>query len=190
VGEEVTLVGYGLVDELRELEYLTQPRQHKSGLKIAGVGPNSIEEGVTTVPPRALILKGPSGCVGDSGGPLLASQTGALLGVYSLQDGESCQAPDVRHQLVHVPPFRALIDEAFQAAGATPIPELDPSNGAGGESGAPGSGATGGSEPEPGGDDDDERSGCHFARTKTSTTLYGWLTVLGLLATVRRRRRA
>jgi hypothetical protein len=47
----------------------------------------------------------------------------------------------VRHHLTHVPPFQALIAEAFAAAGAEPLPEpgsesAPGSAGAGGESGA------------------------------------------------------
>ena len=124
VGEAVTLVGYGLTgDGADTIVVATQPRLRKSGLSIAGVGPDSLDDGVTTVPPRALILEGPSGCIGDSGGPLLAASSNALLGVYSLLNGVSCTDARVRHQLVHVPAFQALTEQAFAAAGATPVPE-------------------------------------------------------------------
>jgi Trypsin len=124
LGEAVTLVGYGLVDDnAQTIVVRTQPRLRKTGLSIAGVGPASLADGVTTVPPRSLILKGPSGCVGDSGGPLLAASSNAVLGVYSLLNGVACSDARVRHQLVHVPAFQALTEQAFAAAGADPVPE-------------------------------------------------------------------
>jgi secreted trypsin-like serine protease len=144
--EEVTLVGYGMDGKQLEIAYETQPRRRKSGLEIAGVGPDLLEDGVTTVSPRSVILDGPSGCVGDSGGPLRAAATGAVLGVYSLLEGSSCSAAGTRHHLTHVPPFQALIAEAFTAAGSEPL--LEP----GSEAAAAGAGAAGsggaGSEPE------------------------------------------
>ncbi|HEX3851583.1 MAG TPA: trypsin-like serine protease [Polyangiaceae bacterium] len=127
VGEAVTLVGYGLVSDAQQtIVYTSQPRAQKTGLSITGVGPDSLADGVTTVPPRALSLAGPSGCVGDSGGPLLAASSNAVLGVYSLLGGASCSDPRVRHQLVHVPAFQTLIAQAFAAAGAEPTPETLP----------------------------------------------------------------
>jgi hypothetical protein len=124
--EPTTLVGYGLTSEQTHLDYRTQARAHKSGLLLAAIGPDALADGVTTVAPRALLLEGPSGCVGDSGGPLLSDRTGALLGVYSLLEGSNCVDESVRHHLVHVPPFQALIDEAFAAAGAEPLLEPPP----------------------------------------------------------------
>jgi trypsin len=124
VGEAVTLVGYGLTaDDAGAISVSTQPRWRKAGLSIADVGPDSLDQGVTTVPPRALLLEGPSGCSGDSGGPLLAASSNAVLGVYSLLNGVSCADTRTRHLLVHVPAFQALTEQAFAAAGAQPVPE-------------------------------------------------------------------
>ena len=124
VGEATTLVGYGLVSDAQaNIAVASQPRSRKSGLTIAGVGPDALADGVTTVPPRTVLLQGPSGCVGDSGGPLLADGSNALLGVYSLLAGDSCSDARVRHYLTHVPAFQALTEQAFAAAGATPVPE-------------------------------------------------------------------
>ncbi|HVY32367.1 MAG TPA: trypsin-like serine protease [Polyangiaceae bacterium] len=138
VGELGVLVGYGLRKGQDGIDYASQKRQQKRDLVISGVGPDSVNDGVTTVAPRTLLLDGPSGCIGDSGGPLLAQDSGALLGIYSLQEGASCEAEDVRHHLVHVPPFAALIDEAFAAVGGAP--QLEPTTssdaGAGGAAGA------------------------------------------------------
>jgi Trypsin len=151
VGELATLVGFGLESDTGDIDFHTQARRHKVGLAIAAVGPDSIADGVTTVPPRTLLLKGPSGCLGDSGGPLLDDVSGALLGVYSLQSGEGCRSFQVLHFLVHVPPFELLIGQAFAAAGAEPL--LEAKGGAGGEAsgGEPSvlSGGAGGGGGEP-----------------------------------------
>jgi hypothetical protein len=192
VGEGGTLVGFGLVQGQRELDYRYQPRANKADLEIAELGPDSLEEGVTTAPPRSLILRGPSGCTGDSGGPFLAASTGAVLGVYSLLGGGGCEADDAYHQLVHVPPFHALIAEAFAAADAVPTPEPASAAGEGGSggeahtpvAGADSAGATP-SEPKPGG----EESSCTIASTRSSSCAgYVW-PALALLLRRRRSRR-
>jgi MYXO-CTERM domain-containing protein len=140
-GEAVTLVGYGLdetMDPRDPFELRLQERTRRSGLTIAAVGPETVDE-VTTTPPRMIVLDGPSGCLGDSGGPLIDSETHALLGIYSLLDGETCLGPNLRHLFGHLPSFRALIDQAFAAADAEPVLERVPSvGGAGGESGSAG----------------------------------------------------
>jgi hypothetical protein len=140
-GEAVTLVGYGLdetMDPFDPFDVSEQPRTRKAGLTIAAVGPDTVEE-VTSTPPRMILLEGPSGCLGDSGGPLIDSETHALLGIYSLLDGESCVGSNLRHLFGHLPSFPALVDRAFEAAGAEPLLESTASEGgAGGESGGSG----------------------------------------------------
>jgi hypothetical protein len=107
-------------------------------------------------------VEGPSVCLGDSGGPLLAQETKALVGVHSLIEGD-CGAPETRSFFTHLPPLWPWVERAFEMAGATPTLEPEPPDpcadagecaGAGGEhsGGAPGSsgessggaGATGG----------------------------------------------
>jgi hypothetical protein len=134
--EAVTLVGYGLTENEQVIDYITQPRLQKRGLEVTGIGLDSIDDGVTTVPPRVLFMDGPSGCTGDSGGPLLAESSGAVIGVYSLLRGGSCLATAGRSSLVHVPPFQSLIDEAFAASGAEPVLEPLPAAGGAGTGGA------------------------------------------------------
>lgn len=175
VGELGVLVGYGLRKGQDGIDYASQKRQQKRDLVIEAVGPDSVTDEVTTVAPRTLLLNGPSGCTGDSGGPLLAQETGALLGVYSLQEGESCEAVDVHHHLVHVPPFSDLIDEAFAAAGD--VPQLEPTSSSdAGAGGAPASAAGASSTTEQGGagtpnagetptGDGHESSGCSISGT-------------------------
>jgi len=124
VGEPVVLVGYGLDEKQSQtIDFRSQPRRRKAGLSIADVGPDSIDDGVTTAAPRTLWLKGPSGCNADSGGPLLSEKTNAIVGVYSLLDGVTCTDSDVRDEFVHVRPFKVLIEEAFAAAEAEPLAE-------------------------------------------------------------------
>jgi hypothetical protein len=125
--EPVTLVGYGTSQFGEMLEWRTQTRQRKSGLVIAGVGPDLADQ-VTTIPPRTIIVDGPSGCLGDSGGPLMAEATHALLGVFALSQGSDCADPKRHNLFVHVPSFDALTHEAFAAAGASPVlePEDEP----------------------------------------------------------------
>jgi hypothetical protein len=125
VGEPVTLIGYGFDDEMAGgtyLDYTTQPRTHNTTLVIDELGPVGAD-GVTTAPPRTIVLDGASSCVGDSGGPLVARDTSALLGVDSLADGNDCKAAATRNLFTHVPDFSMLIRAAFRAAGAEPTPE-------------------------------------------------------------------
>jgi hypothetical protein len=140
-GEAVTLVGYGLdetMDPRDPFDLRLQERTRRAGLTIAAVGPDSVDD-VTSTPPRMIVLNGPSGCLGDSGGPLINGETHALLGIYSLLDGETCVAPNVRHLFGHLPSFLVLTEQAFAAAEAEPVLESEPSaGGAGGESGTAG----------------------------------------------------
>jgi hypothetical protein len=141
-GELVTLVGYGLDDAMSQtgrLDYETQPRTRNAELVIADLGPLETGQQISTVPPRSLLVEGPAGCLGDSGGPLLARETGAALGVYSLLGGESCLEPQARHLFTHVPLFPLLTEQAFEAAGSEPLPEpsADPSGEGGGAGDGP-----------------------------------------------------
>ena len=124
--EPVTLVGYGLDDAMSQtgrLHFETQPRTRNDSLVVADVGPVETGQQTSTVPPRSLLVEGPAGCLGDSGGPLLARETEALLGVYSLLGGESCLGTDAHHLFAHVPLCPLLTQQAFEAAGSEPVPE-------------------------------------------------------------------
>ena len=147
-GEPVTLVGYGLDDAMSQTESLdvaTQPRTHNDTLVVADVGLDVADDSVfSTAPPRTIVVEGLAGCLGDSGGPLMARKTGAALGVYSLLGGAGCLAANARHLFAHVPVFEALISDAFAAAGAKPTPEPSEAAsgaGAGNEAGASGNAA-------------------------------------------------
>jgi hypothetical protein len=191
VGEPVILVGYGMNEkQLQTIDFVTQPRRRKADLSIADVGPDSIDDGVTTAAPRTLWLKGPSGCIADSGGPLLSEETLAIVGVYSLLDGATCTDSDVRHEFVHVRPFRTLIADAFAAAEAEPLaepfaaPEPEPRDASPETGAAPIAPIAKGSERV--------SSGCAIA---TGVRLFspwpgsgGWFCGLGIVACVARKR--
>lgn len=187
-GEATAMVGYGLEAGQVGIDHLTQPRMRRGGLTIAGVGPDSLEDGVTTVAPRMLVVDGPSGCIGDSGGPLIAEATGAILGVFSLQQGGSCTAKNVRQHLVHLPPFERLLADAFAAAGAEPVLEATSGGGAdntgagaAGEAAAAEAGRNGeggqGATPPP---DEPDDSGCSTSGTPAHAR-WSWLLGLALL---------
>jgi hypothetical protein len=154
-GEAVTLVGYGLdetMDEGDPLDLRTQPRLRNDVLAIAEIGPQSSDDVVTITPPRTIVVEGPSGCFGDSGGPLLSHETGAVLGIYSLLAGGGCKAPEGRHLFAHVPDFPALTRDAFERAGQEPRPEASAGGGEGGAAGAenaPSAGEGGAAEEPP-----------------------------------------
>jgi MYXO-CTERM domain-containing protein len=86
-----------------------------------GVAPNEFETGEVV-------------CEGDSGGPALDSQTGAIIGVVSRGGNGLPQDPNdpsanclgARNLYTQVSPFKDLILEAFSAAGATPWLEGQP----------------------------------------------------------------
>jgi MYXO-CTERM domain-containing protein len=126
VGEPVTLVGYGL-DETQgfETELDELGRRAKDDLVILDVGPPNVDE-VTSAPPRTILVRAPAGCTGDSGGPLFSTASGAILGVYSVLIGDSCESRAALNTFPHIPDYLSLVDDAFAEANATPLPEPIP----------------------------------------------------------------
>jgi hypothetical protein len=167
LAEEVTLLGYGLDDAMYERGLVPSEdleRNRRDDLVISDVGPEAAED-ATSAPPRTIVLEGPSGCLGDSGGPLLARDTRAVLGVYSVLAGSSCLQANVRHWFSHVPSFKLLVRDAFEAAGSEPVVETEAGGAAGaagdrGGSGAPTAGGSGGAF---GGADGEAGAGGHEA---------------------------
>jgi hypothetical protein len=108
--------------------------------------------------------------------------------------------------MTHVPPFQALIEEAFAAVGSTPVPETEapgPSDGAGGATATPT--PAGGSpdiDPSAGGTGDtgthpgdakphDESSGCSVGAARSIDDARATLGIaLLMLAMLQGRRRA
>jgi len=119
VGEAVTLVGYGKQGD-GEYDWRTQPRNKKTGQVIAAVGPDSTQGTVPTSVPNSFDIHGASSCDGDSGGPALSDQTGAVIGVYSNRSNSDCLNQNIIHSYVNLAPFGKLTADAFAAAGAEP----------------------------------------------------------------------
>jgi hypothetical protein len=150
-GEPLRAVGYGL-----DHESVIGVRNTLDGLRIDQVGESEFQPEGDPVPPRTFSTRGPALCLGDSGGPVFAD-TGAQTGILSQVVGP-CEAATARNVFTQVAPFaRALIEPAFEAAGAEPIREMGSgATGAGGEGGAgtggtgAGGGSSGGASPEGG----------------------------------------
>jgi MYXO-CTERM domain-containing protein len=120
VGDTVTAIGYGATG-------LSGPisRFRREGLRVLASGPDSNDEPSRTAAPRTFMV-GEGPCHGDSGGPAFAESSGALIGVYSLLTTGSCTALGVRNVFTKVAPFRDLLSDAFEAAGAEPLLEVLP----------------------------------------------------------------
>lgn len=122
-GELLDIVGYGLT----EADLYPRTRQQRKGVKVARKGPGTS---------RLFDLLagefqfGEAACAGDSGGPALSSETGALVGVASrVANGEDttdagaaafCLGSTAEDVYTDLTPAKAFIDEAFEAIGATP----------------------------------------------------------------------
>jgi secreted trypsin-like serine protease len=116
-GELMTVVGYGSTGSST-----AHGRERRAGVKVLDVGPLAATE-VGTTPPRTFVLS-QGACYGDSGGPAFSESTGALSGVFSLAGNSVCTASTIRNTYTRISPFRALIEQAFLAAGADPIVEF------------------------------------------------------------------
>jgi MYXO-CTERM domain-containing protein len=129
-GEVIDVIGYGLTED----GYYPQHRQQRSGLKIAYVGP-----GHSTLFDlgRGEFQMGEAACAGDSGGPALAQETGALVGIASrVSNGTErtetkpaafCIGKATEDIYTDLTPAKDFITAAFEAAGAEPWIEGEPS---------------------------------------------------------------
>lgn len=157
-GDLLRVVGYGL-DE----NSVFGKRNTLSGQRIAQVGESVFlaDADADPVPPRTFMTAGPSLCIGDSGGPAL-TENEAITAVWSQLVGE-CGDQDARNFFTQIAPFEdTIVEPAFEAAGAEPLPEIETGSGgspateggAGGEpsgSGASGAETGGGGAPAEGG---------------------------------------
>jgi MYXO-CTERM domain-containing protein len=153
VDERLELVGYGLTSTGAAFDYATQARRRLEGERVVEVGPDSVEQGVQFAPPRTFVISGPASCYGDSGGPAIADETNAVMGVFSTIGGSDCTTEGIALYYTQTGPFQALAEEAFEAAGHSPLPEHDAPPDAGGspdaESDEPEGGCSIGSGPVP-----------------------------------------
>jgi MYXO-CTERM domain-containing protein len=100
-------------------------RQQRATIKVLKVGPANYPG--ETVPPNDFLV-GESICSGDSGGPALATDTGAVIGVVSR--GGNGKAPDPNNPAAEcigamnfyasTAPFKDMILQAFTEAGHDP----------------------------------------------------------------------
>jgi hypothetical protein len=162
VGEATVSVGWGIT--LAELEPAV--RQQRRDIPVKRLGPNDSYPVLT----RAEFLTGESICLGDSGGPIFAQKTNAVIGVVSrggngsdynpTTPGSTCTEADNFN--TKLSPFKEIINQGFAAAGASPKLEPPP-------------------------EDDD----CHVSAVgrsgRAELGIFGLL--LGLSAIVRRRRK-
>jgi hypothetical protein len=115
LGESVTIVGFGKA----ETDTSQLIRRRRTGLEVLTVGANRFDEnGGQAVRGTFVVGQGP--CAGDSGGPAISEKTGAILGVYSILGAQACDEKNARNVFVQLAEYDALMQEAFDAVGATP----------------------------------------------------------------------
>lgn len=123
----ISVVGYGVTETSTEADRWS-PRKRHDNLSI---------KYIDTLP--STFALGPSVCKGDSGGPALDAETGAIFGVYSLgipgQTATDCRARTALNYYAHVNRYEDLLRRGFEAAGQ-PFPEPTTSTGEGGAGGA------------------------------------------------------
>jgi trypsin len=114
-GDLLDIIGYGETEEVE-----SSGRHRRSGVRVIDVGPASEDDPTITAAPRTFVTN-EGACHGDSGGPALAADTGALVGVYSLTAGTSCTGIGIRNVYTSINLYSKLALQAFEAAGAEPI---------------------------------------------------------------------
>jgi hypothetical protein len=107
-GEEVSVVGYNVLEP---------SRRRRSHLPVLAVGPDDLSQGAGDLVPRAFLL-GEGPCQGDTGGPAISEDTGALVGLLSFTtNGRDWDCAGDRHLYTKIAPFVALLEQALGAAG-------------------------------------------------------------------------
>jgi hypothetical protein len=111
------LVGYGVKTRGALIE-----RRELRDVRVLDVGKEQTSQSATT-PPRTFTVAGGTACFGDSGGPALASETGALTGVYSRITGD-CLATESRNTFMLAASFTDMFELAFAEASERPSLEM------------------------------------------------------------------
>jgi len=126
-GEEFVGVGWGVAQGTA----LPASRQQRAGLRVERVGPLAETPQDPAVPANDWGTT-ESACSGDSGGPALARETGAVIGVVSRGGNgneaartpeEACDGPSARVVYTGLHAFAGLVEAAFAEAGQTPWDE-------------------------------------------------------------------
>jgi Trypsin len=128
-GEKLRTIGWGVSSG--EVEPST--RQQRSGVTVKRVGPDDAIPVLT----KSELLFDESICLGDSGGPVFAEATNSIVGVVSRggngldpnAGGPSFTCIDAVNVATKLSPFKQLITEAFERAGAQPKLEEKPDDG-------------------------------------------------------------
>ncbi|MDF2695077.1 MAG: hypothetical protein K0S65_3460 [Labilithrix sp.] len=128
-GEKLLTVGWGVSSG----EVEPSVRQQRTDVTVKRVGPDDAIPVLT----KSEFLFDESICLGDSGGPVFAQKTNAILGVVSRggngldpnQGGPASTCSDADNVATKLSPFKELITEAFQRAGAQPRLEDKPDDG-------------------------------------------------------------
>lgn len=125
-GEKLLTVGWGVT--FGEVE--PSKRQQRSGVTVKRVGPSDQIPVLT----KSEFLFDESICLGDSGGPVFAQDTNAIVGVVSRggngldpnKGGPSSTCEGADNVATKLSPFKELVTEAFKRAGAEPKLEEKP----------------------------------------------------------------
>jgi MYXO-CTERM domain-containing protein len=179
VGETTIVVGFGP----GETEVVTRR-------EVRDVRIERILEGAFTVGGGIL-------CYGDSGGPALSGETGALIGVYSRKTGD-CFAQETENRFVTLAAYDSVVNQALRETGET-VPTESSAGGAPPQADVPDqappdeppAGTPTAAPTSPEGPSDGDAFRCAIGSVAPSPSergLWPLLTVLGLL--VWRRRRA
>lgn len=126
VGELITAVGWGVTEKTPQPDQ----RMQRKNVKIVTVGPDKSQG---SVPPNEFEV-GESICSGDSGGPAIAQETNAVVGVVSrggnMQGSDSndpaANCIDGRNLYTKISPFKDLLMKGFELAEAEPWVEGGP----------------------------------------------------------------
>jgi Trypsin len=114
-GQLMRVVGYGQTETNG-----SSGRFARNDVRVIDVGPSTEDQTSVSASPRTFVVdEGP--CHGDSGGPAFTQDTHALVGVYSLTAGASCEATGIRNVYTNLSLYSSLALDAFAAAGAEPV---------------------------------------------------------------------
>lgn len=111
IGELATAVGYGETSD--NAGFTAGTRRRRDKVPVLSIGPDWNE-----LIGAGELAAGQGICSGDSGGPLIAA-SGAVIGLASRS--QSCSNPQDQPIYTRVDTQKALIMQAFAAAGATPV---------------------------------------------------------------------
>lgn len=173
--EAVTLIGYGYDEGGRS------PQRKTLETTIEVVGPEA-----PTLPAGVIDMTANAHCIGDSGGPIVAADGDAIVGVAYFADAADC-ARSTFSRAIAVSSHKALILSAFEAAGHEPL--LGVASALPGDAPTP-PGATPPGSPTNGGATKSDDGGCRAAPAQRGAGLGAIAGGLVLLALERRRRRS